>query len=126
MSGRPARRRCAKANARRRCRKKRQTLRRKQGSAPARSAVRPRRQRRRMTSLAVAADVDPLESPELRRRFPHLDLAMDAEFMRTSIQKTLFAGGESHPLELERPKAEVSEDSCWLQYELRSRTKSGV
>jgi hypothetical protein len=78
-----------------------------------------------VTSLTVAAEVDPLESPELRRRFPHLDLAMDAEFMRTSILETLFAGGEIHSLELERPKAEVGEDSCWLHYELRARTKSG-
>ena len=78
-----------------------------------------------MSGVAVASEVDPLESPELRRRFPHLEQAMDTELMTASLQRALFAGGEIHSLELDRPKAEVGEHSCWLQYELRIQTIAG-
>ncbi|HWW09041.1 MAG TPA: phosphotransferase [Candidatus Acidoferrales bacterium] len=78
-----------------------------------------------MSSIAVAADIDPLDSPELRRRFPRLEQAMNTEFMTASLQRTLFAGREIQSLELDRPKAEVGEHSCWLQYELRLHIRAG-
>lgn len=50
---------------------------------------------------------------------------MNAEFMRAELQPLLFEAGGFSVVAAERPRAEVGERSCWLQYPLRVRTRTG-
>jgi hypothetical protein len=70
-------------------------------------------------------ELDPLASEPLCERFPHLRAAMDGESMQGQLQSALFSDGDVVVEARERPKAELSEDTCSLQYPLRLRDRSG-
>lgn len=63
-------------------------------------------------------ELEPLASASLRRRFPQLAVALDAEEMRGHLQRMLLDGTGVVALRCARPRAEVDGDVCWLQYPL--------
>jgi len=63
-------------------------------------------------------ELDPLISLSLSRRFPHLRTAMDSERMRHELERGLFNGGGAHVVSCARPRAELNDGTCWLQYPL--------
>jgi Phosphotransferase enzyme family len=68
-------------------------------------------------------DIAPLASQALRARFPGLADAMNSEGMKARLQQELFDGAWIEAVE--RPKAELSERTCTLQYPLRVRMTGG-
>jgi Phosphotransferase enzyme family len=74
----------------------------------------------------IAGDLQPLANESLRARFPQLAAALDPEIVRSLLQAALFPGGTTTVEACEKPRAEVGEDSCWLQYTLTVRTASGA
>jgi hypothetical protein len=75
-------------------------------------------------SSAHTVVMDPLACPSLVTRFPHLIAAMDGELMSAQLQGSLFDGTRLRVTGCSRPKAELSRDTCWLQYPLQVRTPS--
>jgi hypothetical protein len=76
-------------------------------------------------SLLVApAELEPLASAPLRLRFPQLETALDSDIMRARLQGLLLDGSGLVAEACARPKAEVSDDTCWFQYPLQVRTPS--
>jgi hypothetical protein len=73
----------------------------------------------------LASDPEPLENPSLHERFPHLAAALDADVMRERLHALLFAESGLVVEICEKPKVEIGEASCWLQYPLVVRTPSG-
>jgi hypothetical protein len=78
-----------------------------------------------MITLAAAPELEPpLASASLRKRFPQLSVAMNNDLMLGRLQRLLLDGSglvaESCPV----PKAELGEDTCWIQYPLQVRRPS--
>jgi hypothetical protein len=69
--------------------------------------------------MAAPRELEPMTSAPLRRRFPRLAEALDAEAMRGHLQRLLLDGTGMVALSCARPRAEVDGDRCWLQYPLR-------
>ena len=77
-------------------------------------------------SVPVAPDaLEPLSSPTLGRRLPHLATALDPEAMRERLQAHLLEGTGLVAEACGKPRAEVDGDRCGLQYPLRVRTPQG-
>jgi hypothetical protein len=79
-----------------------------------------------VTGAAASVELDPLENESLRRRFRGLEVAMNRDAVCAELQTLLFDGSGSAVESCGRPRAEVGEESCWLQYPLRVRAPSGV
>ena len=78
-------------------------------------------------SVPVADDaLEPLASPTLGRRLPHLATALDPEAMRGRLQAHLLDGTGIVAEACGRPRAELDGDRCGFQYPLRVRTPRGV
>jgi hypothetical protein len=78
-----------------------------------------------MSLLVAPAELEPLASAPLRRRFPQLETAMDADIMRERLQGLLLDGNGLSARACGRPKAEVNGNVCWFQYPLQVSTPSG-
>ncbi|HEX6492110.1 MAG TPA: hypothetical protein VF112_01290, partial [Candidatus Dormibacteraeota bacterium] len=77
-------------------------------------------------SVPVAPDArEPLASPTLGRRLPHLATALDAEAMRARLQSHLLDGTGLLAESCGRPRAELDGDHCCFQYPLRVRAPQG-
>jgi hypothetical protein len=69
-------------------------------------------------------DLEPLASAVLRTSFPHLVAAMDGELMAERLQRSLLDGTGLRVVGSGKPKAELGETSCTLQYPLQVCTRS--
>ena len=76
---------------------------------------------------AVAGEaLDPLTCDSLLQRFPHVISAMDPDGMAAALQEMLFAESAARVVACGRPRAEVGDDNCWLQYPLRLCAPAGA
>jgi hypothetical protein len=78
-----------------------------------------------MSAFPAPTELDPLASARLRRRFPQLGTALDVELMRGHLQDLLFDGTGMVTRACGRPRAEVEDGVCRLQYPLQVDTPSG-
>ena len=69
-------------------------------------------------------ELDPLTCERLSRRFRHTRVVMDGEVMRRELERLLFEGTGVRVDACARPKAELSDATCWLQYPLHVRTST--